>query len=466
MTADDGPTFSVLIPLEFHAGQAEACVRGWTRIAYPRARFQLVLAASDAFPERDLGRLRALLGAGDRVLRRPERHDMALAAAAARVADGAALLFTEAHCVPEPDVLAVAARGLEAHSDWIGLSLHARRFGHGRLGGIQADLYGADIAHDMAGDHWCKILDQCFVVRRAPYLAAGGVDPTLGHVAEWMLAARCHRLGLTIGHLPEVGVEHFYAGDLDDWAAFARDFTRGHMTALARGDADGLGDLFGCVPEWAYQEGWRAATARRLARLGLAAGRPDVAARWLPAAVTGPWLARLRAAVRWRRWRRRVRAQAAAAPIATLRASVAAMMDGVVRAERLRVVPAPRHLDRRRAGAWAPGAEPALPAAGFLPPGARDGVRFAWSEPAALVELPLEPGRYDVAVEWLPGHDPAPRFYLNERALPAAACRVEGVRARLTLDVSDAARLAWVCPSRCGLPLTRVTWRPAAGPDS
>jgi hypothetical protein len=317
----------------------------------------------------------------------------------------------------------------------------------------------------MAPGHWRKILDQCFVIRREAYLAAGGFDPSLGHFAEWMLAARCHRMGLVLGYVPDACVHHLYIGDLEVWREFTRDFVRGEIAALARGDADGLIDLFGVAAEWAARERWDPTTARRMLRLCLRAGADARAAlRWLPAALGGQHLRRQRAWVNARLGWWRARRDERAAPLAALRASVLRSMGALAHEERLRAIdrwsavpPA-----RRAAGAWEAGRCASLRTAGVRQPLPGD-EPVAWTEPAGMIELPMVPGRYDIVVEWrrLP-RDPAPRFFLNERPLASVELRPEEGSARMAVSVTEAdqARLAWVC-RRPGLPLTRIAWAPA-----
>ena len=144
-------------------------------------------------------------------------------------------------------------------------------------------------------------------------------------------------------------------------------------------------------------------------------------------------------------------------------------MGALAHAERLRSIDRCGDLPTRRQGAWEAGRDASLPTAGFHRPERWRDRSIVWSEPAALIQLPLEPGRYDVVVEWAQlDADPEPRFYLNERAVsarPGDAC------ARMTVSVPEAARarLAWVCRPRraptdrrrLGLPLRRISWRPA-----
>ena len=59
--------FSVIIPLEFHRGQAVRCVRGWAEgQLFPREQFEIVIAAPVGHPTAELDEIRGLLGPQDR----------------------------------------------------------------------------------------------------------------------------------------------------------------------------------------------------------------------------------------------------------------------------------------------------------------------------------------------------------------------------------------------------------------
>src|SRR4029078_11081792 len=73
------PYFSVVIPLEFHRGQADRCVEAWTlKQTYPRDRFEVIVVAPDNFPTNNLRAIEELLSPNDRLLVSSERHDMPL----------------------------------------------------------------------------------------------------------------------------------------------------------------------------------------------------------------------------------------------------------------------------------------------------------------------------------------------------------------------------------------------------
>ena len=114
---------------------------------------------------------------------------------------------------------------------------------------------------------WRKVLDQCFVVRRAAYFQAGGFDPAFGHFAEWLIAARFYALGLKIGYAPTVRIHHLYIGEFGEWQRFTANFLQGQMAYLALEPADPLTTMFDEVAEWSRRHMLRRSVARRVCRM-------------------------------------------------------------------------------------------------------------------------------------------------------------------------------------------------------
>jgi len=498
-TPDGRRTFSVIIPLELHHGQAERCLLRWIREqTYPRALYEVLAVAPDSLPVRALRKWELLLSSRDRLLLCPERHDMSLYMAGARAARGDVLLFTESHCWSEPDALEKAEQVLRSRPDLGGFSGRSQRSTHNRLSVVEADLYESDFADVLLRHPWCAVLDHAFVVHRDPFFRAGGFDPTLGHFAEWELAARFHHMGVTVAYVPESLVHHHYSGRIGVWKRFTEDFVDGQMRFMDRRSSDPCAGLFPELPEWSARENWRRATATRMVALVWqdwllrrhgSAGRPppveDVLmalARWAPAALAGARPARLRALVQAWSAHGRLSWAVRFAPRETLRAALRGYWAALVSRRRLRRVLDGTHGSEprwgpggheREAGEWEPARVMTLPAAGFHLAEAWQGQPFRWSEPVAMVQLPMNAGRHCLDVEWLPVRPPnqpaEPRFYLNERPLGEEGIRWEPHRATLSVLVppGEAPRLAWGSRAwwaprdrrALGLPMRRISWR-------
>jgi hypothetical protein len=499
----------VIIPLEFHRGQAVRCVRRWAQEQhFPRERFEILIASPAGHPPSELDEIRGLLAPQDRVLEFDGDHDMALCAKAAESARGEILFFTESHCLPEPETLASADAVAREHPEWAGFSCRSLPITSNLLSEIEAEWYGRDIEFGMNEHPWRKVLDQCFVVRRSEYFEAGGFDPTYGHFAEWLIAARFYDLGLKIGYAPTVRVHHVYIGEFGEWHRFTADFVQGQMAYLALEPSDPLATMFDEVPEWSRRHMLRRDVARRVASMllrdlqtGIKAMRATstqgtlmslrhwhwwLLRSWLVRAVAGHSVALMRAQ------RRRVTTRIAL-QVDLLRRNQARAeehlgrcCEAIASVERTRFLRRWAHdLEGRRengsssddaprdSGVWQPGRPDESHGVGFHPASDTGTDAMRWSEPAAYVELPLSAGVYSIRLDWrfpsLVDGAPRLRFYVDERAVPLESVRIRRDHAELRLDVpasSSPVRLGWVCAPRpstgddraLGVPVVSLAW--------
>jgi len=498
------PRFTVIIPLESHRGQAQACLRRWAREqTYPRDRYEILAAGCrDSLDQPARSLIQNELQPNGRLVLFDEAHDMALNAHAATEARGQVIIFTESHCLPEPNVLTIADQVLQAHPEWAGFSGSTTRILSNRLSVAEADMYEADIRYGMEQHPWLKLLDQCFVVRADYYRDAGGFRPELGHFAEWQLAANLHGRGHQLGYVPEVRVWHYYAGDLNELIEFTADFARGEMTFHSKFSDDQCASLFEPPTEWLNRHQWSPRLARRARALAwqarstlllgpvrfnaiIAACRVFV--EWNLRAYLGPGPEVLWASLRFRaallalrlglllRMRRQ-----------PLLAAFLRMIDATVRLERIRFVArwlkstgasgaAPAESAPATSVTWRPDLEAAFRSLGIHALEDSNGQQFRWSEPVGMLEVSLLPGRYNFHLEWLPLKPVGNvSVYLNEK--PLSVTRTASAGSGI-LDAASPApmRFAWTCeawmppadPRLLGLPLTAISINPLVwGRDS
>jgi hypothetical protein len=451
---------------------------------FPRDRYEvLAVGHPPSLRPRDVERFQALLAPPDRLIAHDQPHDMALAVRGAREARGELLFFTEAHVLPGPGTLRRTEEAFRADPGLAGLSGRSLRVTHNRLGEVEADMYEADIRHGMEQHPWRKVLDQCYVARREPYFEAGGFRPELGHFAEWLLAARMYRLGYRIGYAPEVELRHYYSGRARQVVEFAGSFADGEIRYHLEAGDDPCRPLFDEVPEWFDRHRWCTDLARAAWSLALREWRPApgglrfllaVASRaglGIGGAVSGArlglWVAR--ATLAWRLW--------AAAGHARQRAALIRLNDAAMRLARLRFVERwltsrhPPELDSPAASPWEATRAHAFRSLGFHPLEQWHGRPFRWSEPVALLEVPLGAGAHEVSIEWLPVR-PVEHLgvYVDGTARPVTLEADRGV-ARFHQPAPGPARLAWACaPWRApgdgrflGLPVHRIAWTAVAG---
>jgi hypothetical protein len=467
--------FSVIIPLEFHRGQVQACLRRWTREqTYAPDRFEIVAAGCRS--SLDAGARSAVereLRAQDRLLLYDEPHDVALCARAAAEAKGDVLFFTESHCLPEADALDRADDTLRKRPEWSGFSGRSIPITHNRLSAAEAEMYDADIRFGMEEHPWRKILDQSFVVRNDRYREAGGFRPELGHFAEWHLAARMHRKGYRVGYAPALRLHHYYVGDTRELVAFSSDFARGELTFHSSFADDECRSYFAAPPEWVVRHQWARRFARSAFRLSVRR-RSRLSVIWGARACFGSGPRVLAAALRFQAalWALRISVMRRA-DTSSLRGVLVELIEAAVALERIRFVrrwlawARPSGATPASAGEWRPDTAHAFWSIGFHLPERSDGTCFTWCEPLTMMELALVPGRYRLAIEWLPikGTEHV-RVYVNERDIGVETSD-SGATGQFDVGTDRPVRLALTSrrihadgdQRLLGLPLTAISWQ-------
>jgi hypothetical protein len=468
--------FSVIIPLEFHRGYVQACLRRWTREqTYAPERYEVVAAGCRGSMDAEARRaVERELRPQDRLLLYDDPHDVALCARAAVEAKGDVLFFTESHCLPEADALERAEDTLRDRPEWSGFSGRSIPITHNRLSVAEAEMYDADIRYGMEEHPWRKILDHFFVVRTDRYRDAGGFRPELGHFAEWHLAARMHWKGYRVGYAPSLRLHHYYIGDTRELVLFTSDFARGELTFHSSFADDGCRSYFLAPPEWTVRHQWVRRFARAAFRLSIR-NRSRLSVVWGVRVCFGSWPRVVAAALRFQAalWALRI-SMLRRAGTPSLRGVLVELIQAAVELEQARFVR--RWLTSRQsgntpasAGEWRPDTAHTFWSIGFYLPEQANGRCFTWCQPLSMIELSLVPGRYRVAIEWLPmeGVEDV-TIYVNERALRIAASK-SGASGQFEVATDRPVRLAWTSrplhaagdPRRLGLPITVISWRRA-----
>lgn len=482
--APSPPVFSIIIPLEFHRGQWEQCWKGWNDQTVARSTYETILVVPPGFQQQTL--LKEF--SADGVEFSEHSHDIGLCHAGAAKARGKYLIFTEAHCWPEPDVLEKCLQAISDNPDWAGFSCRSVPITHNRLSKAEAAMYMADIEYAMHDHPWRRILDQCFVTKRDAYENCAGFRPELGHFAEWVLAASYFRHGYKLGYCPEARFHHYYTGSLGELREFTLDFVAGEIRYFGELPA-ASGSLLEPPPEWMCQGNFDRDTARSILAIAAKSLWPPprrfvrhfyhsigTTARWIVPAIFGDWVARgiAEAHVTW--------AQAglllarAMGSESILNARFKGYIAALIAAQRLAVIGKLRRSGRERKDAvedvaadvkaspdvFAPGQT------GFYPIEQYQGHQFRWSDAAAAMLIPVSAGTRQIRIDCLAVRDlTSPvcdlRFYLDGARIPAGRLKMEEKRVTIDLDAATprVLTLGWTCvpmrppadPRRLGLPI-------------
>jgi hypothetical protein len=496
--------YTIIIPLEFHRGQAEACLQQWAheQIYAPDQYEILASGHRSSLNQEAISDYKSILRPHDKLLLYDADHDMALCTYAAQEAKGEFLFFTESHCMPEPNTLFMADKQLREHPHWAGFSGRTIPITHNRLSEVEADMYEADSRYGMQETSWRKVLDACFVVSKESYRASGGLRPGLGHFAEWHLAASLHQQGYRIEYTPEMQVGHYYIGNINELVVFSTDFVHGEMTYFSEFEHDPCRSYFEEPTEWRIRLQWVPKLARRALELAWRARSKfgwhllnplEIIARCRLMmesglrAYYGPkpafiwarlrfqvayWILRLGLLLQVRRY--------------FLRAIFLRFIDATVRLERIRFIQhwlkQPAVLDESLCKSsptpsliWQPDNSHTFCSTGFHAIEKLNGVHFRWSEPVGMIEVSLRPGNYLFILEWLPLKKINNLIlYLDEKPMPIVPEFCKASSLLFHVSSIDPLRFSWTCEPwmaprdqrLLGLPVTSISWMPANGAQS
>lgn len=476
------PVISVIIPMEYHRDQWERCWESWNAQTVARSVYELILVVPPDFQDR------AWLDgiSADCLELSSQSHDIDLCAAGAKRANGKYLLFTEAHCWPEPDALERCLEAINANPAWAGFSCLSVPVTHNRLSRAEAHMYVTDVEYGMHVHPWRKINDNCFVTSREAHESCGGFKVGVGHFAEWMLAASYHQRGYKLGYFPEARFHHYFCGSLRELDAFTLDFVNGEIDYLGGEHDDFNIHLFEIPPEWPDQGNFDRDMARAVLNIALQGLWPPGISyrylpwsiveigRWIPPAIFGDRIVRARAG-----------AAAACAPAVLLFATAIGSQQWLnhqftnyiaklISAQRLAKIGLQRPIRRSalKAGHIGFGVDAfTLEAAGFFPPEQSQGILFRWSETAAAVLVSAPAGRQTIQIDCLSVRNLSDkrsdfRFYIDGVRISSGQLSMAAHRVGIDINLArpQIFKLGWTCmPFRAtadhrllGLPVKRI----------
>jgi hypothetical protein len=455
------PVFSIIVPLEFHRGQWERCWKGWNDQSIARSMYETILVVPPGFQPRTL--LNEF--SADRVEFSEHSHDIALCHAGAAKAQGKYLIFTEAHCWPEPDVLEKCLQAISDNPDWAGFSCQSVPITHNRLSKAEAAMYMADIEYAMHDHPWRRILDQCFVTKRDAYENCAGFRPELGHFAEWVLAASYFRHGYMLGYLPEARFHHYYTGSLGELREFTLDFVAGEISYFSKHPAASA-SLLEPPLEWICQGNFDRDAARSILEIAVKSLWPPLKpfarhfqhsigkiARWIVPAIFGDWIARgvAEAHVVWAQTG--LLLARAAGSESTLHSRFKDYIAALITAQRRAVIGKQRRAGRQRQDVVEAGPDVFAPGhTGFYPIEQYLGHRFRWSDTAAAMQISVSAGTRQIHINCLPVRNLTNpvcdlRFYLDGARIPPGRLRMEEQRISIDLNAATPSvlTLGWTC---------------------
>ena len=255
---------SVILPLVDSRGSAAEAAGAWARQTLPPHEYEIIAPSPSPAPS-----VEARLRSHDRVEIASGAGEVDLYAAGCRLARGEILLLTESHCIPEPDAAAELVRYF-AESDVAAAHLDGPGISRSALARMEERM-NVEYRRSRDGvDDWSIASLRGFAVRRTAFEAAGGLDVTIGRLAEKALAFELLRRGFHIGRAPRAVLHHVNCRRWSQLARPLRQYGQALSNYWMRCEQRGMAPMLAPAAEFRRRAMLSRPVARLICRLLLA----------------------------------------------------------------------------------------------------------------------------------------------------------------------------------------------------
>ena len=262
-TAGPRPKLSVIMPMEDHRGLGQRAVESWTlgqRCAL--GDFELIVLIDRHTKDIEDG-IRRVLRPQDQLIYADMENEMAQYHHGATLARSEVLLFTEPHCIAEPQAVDEINKFF-ANENADGLCVRSTPIADNRIAEMESRMYDEGFADWSRPDHWAKVIVRGFGIRKKAYFDAGGYDLRYDRFAEWLLAATLRQRGVRLLYAPGAGMAHLYSDNFRLLEVFIKEFTDGECKfRLETDDTEFCYRFFEAPAEWTEARAFRPALAQQ-----------------------------------------------------------------------------------------------------------------------------------------------------------------------------------------------------------
>ncbi len=242
MSADPGPTFTIVVPTFGRPRQLARCLEALERLESPAGGFEVIVVDDGSEPPIDLEPSKA------RLIRQANGGPGAARNAGAAAAHGRFLAFIDDDCLPEPGWLAALARRLEERSEVIAGGPIVNHLTENPYSAAWHVVMDAVYAHYNAGGDQARFFASCnMAVAAAGFAAIGGFDQgRFRMVSEdrelcdrWRSSGRPMSFvpGAVVRHAPRLNLRSF----MRLFFIYGRGAARFHRIRKVRGASEGTG---------------------------------------------------------------------------------------------------------------------------------------------------------------------------------------------------------------------------------
>ncbi|MEZ0386866.1 MAG: glycosyltransferase family 2 protein, partial [Verrucomicrobium sp.] len=238
------PLVSIVTTLEYPRLQPLVCLESWTKgQTLPQDESELIVVASGrhGWLEREVS---GILRPQDRMIQVKTKDEMALYDAGVREARGTWIMFTEPHCLANPDCIAELIRYCDEH-DLAGACVRTLPTppDDRRISRMEGRMYEEAAALWTKEKDWRKFTKRGTLLKRSAYVEAGGLPPGHLRYGEITLAATLHELGHRVGYTAAAGITHYNPKNLGELLGYVWEFRRMERKVALSGSQKGKGTV-------------------------------------------------------------------------------------------------------------------------------------------------------------------------------------------------------------------------------
>lgn len=218
---------SIIIPLIFIRGPLLECITSWTtRQTFKRSEYE-VLLVSPGLPEEKTAAARACLTEFDSLIVENTTNLYELYRAAANNAKGEIIVFCESHVQGMPTCLEEIITFLN-NPDYVGVSCNSSSPADEKFfSKMEGMLFAEEQDVWSQPDHWRKVNERGFAIKRSTYFAFGGFDSRYEWFAGRAFSIALYEAGAKLGFAKNAVICHHNMTEMDDLLEGVRSFTFG-----------------------------------------------------------------------------------------------------------------------------------------------------------------------------------------------------------------------------------------------
>lgn len=249
------PLLTVILPMETHRDMGVEAVKSWIQQDIDAELYELIVVCHTT-QIAIKPHIETLLRSHDRLIFMTACNEIHLCHHATTLANGQYYLFTESHCLSQPDTVRNAIEFFQTTSHpCFYPTTHS--ICKSNLAEFEARSYQIGFSSFSQSGSWAKVVLHAFGIRKEVYHALGGFDYRYNRFSYWLLAANISRGNYALVHASNVSVKHLFANSFSQINTFLNEIIDGECQFRNETrDKDFDYNFLGPTKEWNNVQGF------------------------------------------------------------------------------------------------------------------------------------------------------------------------------------------------------------------